>query len=380
MEEAEALAILTQTLGVSRIGVVYSLNEYGQEVRLAFGQACSSRNISVVASVGVQFGVRLMAPMQQKAVLGDFGLQVETAFREANVKVILVAVDGSDVAQVVNQLNKSAVIGNDTIMILPVTAYTIASLPTTNPAFIPLQHLFSGSVGILPIADASAADEMWEAFPKNAQNWTAMLNSFHQTNNLSLPPPIMYRPFLSSWAKYAWDGTILLTKAITRAWTECVVDDLGHAEPLCLLEIIRNTTINGTTGAIDLDSAGDRRGSFGVFNMYNRVSSAVGSVDTLGGATVNFRSITWSDGSTNAMTAPAWGQDTLAPTPAPTVVVQTTTQRAESQTAVITSAVLTLVLMLVGVGAVVRFYDMKRRQLRPADFRKVRKPTHPQNK
>jgi ABC-type branched-subunit amino acid transport system substrate-binding protein len=374
--EAAALAQVVHSLGLTRVGIAFSRNTYGSDMNAGFTAACNALNISVVASAGMDF-LQQLTPTQQAAAQASFAAEVQTKFTRANVKVYLLALDGTDVKYAAFILHSMGFLAEGHTVLLPSHLVLWASSP--NPqnvsALTAIQNMLKGGIGIYPVSDSVTAAEMtlWEAWPKNAANWSALLATHRQlanVTNLAPPDPV----YISLWARYVWDGTLFLAKAISTAFVQCELAPPFYDSPSvqCLVDIIRNTTLNGTTGPITLDNNGDRTGQFGVFNIVNRQRVQTGTVDSAQGiGDVGVDRIVWSDGVSNRSAAPAWGQDPHPSTPAPTAVPPGERSVSESENTLYIAIVSSVLLMLVFLAIVYRQHRRKVNKMRPMDFRKV---------
>jgi hypothetical protein len=212
---------------------------------------------------------------------------------------------------------------------------------------------------------------LWAAWPQNATTWAALLATQAQAANFTnLSPPLP--AYISLWSRYVWDGTLFLAKAISAAWTQCEFPPPFYDRPSrqCLMEFIRNTTLNGTTGPIALDEKGDRQSQFAVFNMVDRQRVQTGTLDaTHTVAEIDVAQIVWSDGVSNRLTAPTWGQLPHPSTPAPTSSV--VFKESESEITLYISTVASAVLVLVVFGIVLKRHRKRIRAMKPADFAQV---------
>jgi hypothetical protein len=327
--------------------------------------------------------LQLLTPTQKATAQASFAARVRTSFMQANVKVYLLAVDGADSQQAVDVLNSTGLLAREYLVLLPshLVLHGAAPNPTNISQMTAVQNMLTGSIGIYPVANSVVDAEVWAAWPKNAANWTALLATQAQlANTTHLPPPDP--AFISPWAKSAWDGTLFLGKAIATAQTECalVAPFCDGPDVQCLINTIRNTTLNGATGLITLDNNGDRLVEYGVFNLVNRRMVQTGTVDASQGvADIDVSRIIWSDGVSNRLTAPAWGQQPPPSTPAPTAGTVVTTAASGPHCTLYISVVATVILGLVLVTSaykkyriVYRKYRSRIEKMRPTDFKIVR--------
>jgi hypothetical protein len=337
-----------------------------------FTAACTALNISVVASAGMD-SLAQLTPTQQANAQARFAEEVQTQFTQANVKVYLLAFDDTDVFSAGAILYSIGVLAEGHTVLLPSQLISGSSRNPQNICELAvIQDGLAGSIGIYPVSDPVATAEMWAAWPKNAANWSALLATQQQrvnVTNLAPPDPV----YMSLGAHDAWDGTLFLAKAIAAALVECELMPPFYDRPelKCLVNVIRNTTMNGTNGPIILDSNGDRTGQFGVFNIVNRRRVQIGTVDAPHGvADVGVDQIVWSDGTSNRDAAPAWGQEPHPPTPAPTGVPGESSV-SESEKALYSVIGLSVLLLLSLLIIVFRKHRRKAKKMRPTDFRKV---------
>jgi len=373
-QEAMALAELAAGLGVQRIGIIYTASTFGQSFRVHFTAKCAALNVAVAATIAVA-PILSAPPSQKSAVLADFTQNLAATFQRENVRVYLVAIDSSDLGPAIIAMNASGRMGPGNVILLPSSGMLLATAPVANPVHAAGQALLAGSIGVYPSFPSAGQSTalMWGAWPTTADNWTSLLETNAKTANLTLPQPTTTLARLQPWARYIWDGTFLLARALADSWSECGGGNSssGHPEIHCLLNRIRSTTVNGTTGDFVLNADGDRLGDFGVFNVHNRQLIPVGALSTSGSLTLNAKAIVWSDGVQNRSAMPSWGQTPHASTPSPTTAVVRESKETQNATAVYVSVGLTLILMVIGVVAAGLRYDAKRRKLRPADFHKV---------
>jgi ABC-type branched-subunit amino acid transport system substrate-binding protein len=365
---------VVHSLGLTRVGIAFSRNTYGSDMNAGFTAACTALNISIVASAGMDYLQQLTAT-QQAAAQASFAAEVQSKFTRENVKVYLLAIDGTDVvhaAFILHSMGFLAAAGHT--VLLPSHLILTGSAP--NSQYTAVQNMFTGSIGIYPVSDSVTTAEMRAAWPKNAANWSALLATHRQLANVTnLAPPDP--EYIGLWAQNVWDGTLFLAKAISTAWVDCELTPPFYDRPAvqCLVDVIRNTSLNGTTGPITLDSNGDRMAQFGVFNLVNRQRVQTGTVDAAQGVgDVDVERIVWSDGVSNRSAAPAWGQEPHPSTPAPTAVPPGERPVSASENTLyiaISSSVLLMAVFLIGVY---RQHRTRVQKMRPMDFRKV--PRH----
>lgn len=375
-QEALALAQIAASIGVTRVGLVYTANTYGQDMRAGFITECAARNISVVASASVPRLRELSETLKANAI-SDFEQAVRTAFHRENVKVYLFALDVADINHGLPALQRASVVGKGHTILLPSTHTLFMSLGTLAQASLQAQYdqqkaWLHGSIGIYPVTSSTAFNTMAASYPGSAGLWSALLNTSNQTASLtSLPLPDTSQYF-GLWGTLVWDGTLFLGKAIGAAYKTCALSASGHPEVLCLIDSIRNATLNGTTGEIVLDTKGDREGRYGVYNVVNGTKALVGSVSPTIGARINIPSILWSDNSTNRQTSPAWGQAPHPATPSPTVAAPSVLHSKDKTTVLSLSVAVGGLFILVAVAYASHHQYQKHKKLQPTNFKKVK--------
>jgi hypothetical protein len=352
---------------------VYSKNTYGNDMKAKFTSACTDLNISVVATAALEY-TQLHTPTQAASAVASFAADASSNFIRMNVKVYLFAIDDGDIIRAAFALRSIGFLTAGSTALLPSHLILLGSSP--NPQNISevtmAQNMLTGSIGIYPVSDSTAIGKLLAAWPENTTDWAALLATQTQlANTTHLAPPLLGD--ISLWSRDAWDGTLLLAKAISTAWVQCEHPPPFSDRPArqCLVDMIRNTTLNGTTGPIVLDEVGDRLGHFGIFNMVNRQRVETGTFGTDMVADIDVAQITWSDGVTNRLTAPPWGQQPHSSTPAPTAGVVIKESVSESEITLYISTVASGVLMLVVFGIALKRHRKRIKKNRPADFKQV---------
>jgi hypothetical protein len=352
---------------------VYSKDTYGNDMKAGFTSACNDLNISVIATAALEF-TQLLTPTQAATAVASFAADVSSNFIRMNVKVYLFAIDGSDIIRAAFALRSIGFLTAGSTALLPshMTLLGASPNPQNVSAITAVQNMLTGSIGIYPVSDTTAIGKLLAAWPENTTDWGALLATQTQlANTTHLAPPQPGE--ISLWSRNAWDGTLLLAKAISTAWVQCEYPPPFSDRPArqCLVDIIRNTTLNGTTGPIALDEVGDRLGQFGVFNMVNRQRVQTGTFGTDLVAEIDVAQIVWSDGVSNRLSAPVWGQLPHPSTPAPTSGVVFQESVSESETTLYISTVASVVLVLVVFGIALKRHRKWIKKNRPADFKQV---------
>jgi ABC-type branched-subunit amino acid transport system substrate-binding protein len=372
-DEVPVIAQMVSLLGLTRVGIVYSRDTYGNDMKAEFTSACTDLNISIVATAALEY-TQLLTPTQKATAVASFAADVSSKFIQMNVKVYLFAIDGGDIVPAAFALRSVGFLTAGSTALLPSHMMLFGSSPNpqNDSAITTVQDMLTGSIGIHPISDTTAIGELLAAWPENTTDWAALLATQIQlANTTHLAPPLPGD--ISLWSRDAWDGTLLLAKAISTAWVQCEHPPPFSDRPArqCLVDIIRNTTLNGTTGPIVLDEVGDRLGHFGIFNMVNRQRVETGTFGTDMVADIDVAQITWSDGVTNRQTAPMWGQQPHSTTPAPTSGVVFKESVSESEITLYISTVASVVLVLVVFGIALKRHRKWIKKNRAADFKQV---------
>lgn len=285
-----------------------------------------------------------------------------------------------DRATALTVLNASGMIGDGYVPLTP--AFFVGTGAQQDPV---LYSLLQGAVGISPNIELASpsADLMWDNWPTTTENWSELL---------AIPPvslearsarqPSGTRAAISPFAHVSWDAAIFGAKAMASALRNdrCMTPNGTTLDLHCTLREIRGTTHRGSTGRISLDAAGDRLGIYGVvyLNAQGEFIS-IGREDVLDNGThrvlVDTSAIVWSDGKTGRAVAPNWGQSEPLPTDPPQSDASDDRDSESnfSLTGTIVIAVLGGVLVVFLAVVAAARYDAKRRKLRPADFRQVRR-------
>lgn len=372
--QAQAMATIANSLGWDRVGVLYSKDSYGTGLRDQFVESCEELGLDVVARVGVTTDVDVLTAAGQSTVR-DIAETLQQAFERANVRVYLLAAGTRNVYTALSAANRSGVIGPGYALLLPDGVTSMRP----KPEHAALEALLHGALGLFPDfnVDSSSSQEMLAQWPTTPARWSALLAATgHQDNAaLSALQPTSSGPVFV-WANYAFDATMFTAKAIAGAWADCA-DPSSATSDLqinCALRKIRATTHNGTSGEIRLDASGDRSGAYGIFNVVNGTRVRRGRVDVEDNASasvqLNFETLIWSDGVSNRSSGPQWGQS-----PATTAVPDTEEDGSTSERtplAILVSLVVVVILLFAFLVAAVMFREyVKRKKLRPTDFRKV---------
>lgn len=363
-----ALASVAKKLGWTRLGIVYTRNAYGNDLRVEFINACRALGVTVAANVGMDW-TRGLSPARKNFAISEFSRDVESRFTQRNVHVYLFALDPSDLGDALGALRSIDMIGSGYTLLLPSAVVMLAETAQLLPPRVQQDlRALSGSIGVCSPGGDNLSSLMWSAWPTTADNWTALLGTSPQTSTLTtLVHPGPTRRNMTVWAKYVWDGTMLLGKSIASAWRTCSSPTSSDGRPNspCLLAHIRNMSHVGTTGRIVLDDTGDRQLDLGVFNFVNGESRQLGMCNRDGYVTIRLRSVVWSDGVSNRTTAPLWGQ------------MESTTEMnhaalpSQSESTSIAILLGTLLLVLFSLFVLLRLKSKRHHSAQPADFRKV---------
>lgn len=371
-EQAYALATVAHSLGITRVGIIYSASSFGKSMEQHFNTTCRSLNITVAGTVSVPPDLRTMSTLKQNQATAEAKDELTAVFVNADIRVYLLALEPNDATIVMPTMVSLGLLGPGNIPLLPTALVLLATLSSglAVQGDVSRYHLH-GSIGLFSVTDPVEEGKLWAAWPKNSTDWAALLATSPQTANMStIPPPIPVRQAITPWAHSAYDGTMFAAKAIAAAWESCQTGTAGKLDLQCVLQFAQNTTLAGITGNITLNSARDRVGYFGVSNIVNRTHQLRGMTIGNRAPQVSAASIVWSDGAAGRSRAPLWGQEAPPETPAPTVALAVTNTR-QDKTAIIISGVLAGVLIVLAIGATIhRIYEHRRRRL-PADFRKV---------
>jgi hypothetical protein len=379
-----AMARIAQNFGWARVGLVYATDDAGIALKTGFETECALLGIAVVATVAVPTGLDWTSNVGE-AMIGDIAESLSLRFSRENVRTYYLAVPKlEDLYVALSAANVSGVIGPEYNIMAPSFSVAVPWTPTT-AAF---QTLLNGAVGVFPDVNetSASADLMWDAWPKNDANWTALL----ETSPVSLEQratllPDLNRDDIGLFSHVTWDATFFAAKAIAASFESCSANAPGtdqhtgidRLDIACVTSAIRATEINGTTGEVRLDAAGDRFGAYGVFNgVFNESKHRwvrVGLIQDFviaDSVEIDIPAMVWSDGTSGRTTGPQGGQQTHPPTQAP-VVDQPSGESGDDTLLVATIAVLFTALVLVGIAFAVRTEHIRRATGRPADFRKV---------
>jgi hypothetical protein len=358
------------------MGVIYSTDDAGIALKAGFVAKCADLGIDVVSVVAVPTGLIWTAEAGMIAAI-DVGNTLSRIFKRNNVHTYYLAVPNLEDAYVtLAAINRSGISGPGYHILVP--PHLVGAQPTAATA--DLFALLHGAIGVIHHVNprSASADVLWEAWPKNVENWTALLDTTPLLlERRSIPQPSLTRRRISWFSYFVWDATVFAAKAIATSYNECSRDDTNSLDIACVLPRLRATQINGITGTVRLDAVGDRYGTYNVINILNdHQRSRVGAIEVLTAsstADIDIPSIVWSDGVSGLISAPQHGQQPLPPTSAPVannMPVALPTESVDATASIIIS-VLVGVLAVVTITIVGHRTHARRRKLRPADFRKV---------
>jgi len=387
--QSKALARVVRDLGWRRVGILYVSSVYGLGVKMAFEDECRTLGVEVVARCVMEPGVDITSWRGNRTV-SNVARSMARLFNRRNVRVYLVAADESDAIAIGAIIQMSQMHGPGYVPItpaeltLPVTGL-ISEHPRFDLIFAFIRKLLHGSIGLQAEYNPNsvAANRMWAAWPKNTTAWADLLAMAPQSANISAAAePTNVRNKISVWSYYVFDATMLAARAVADAWAPCGGTLAGKLETGCLLDVLRSTAFNGTTGRVMLNANGDRVGGFSVTNGVGDATHEVGKVHTkevanMTTTNIDTASIVWSDNSTNTSTGPSWGQVTNAPTAVPVAVgppvaASATSETSDDQmTAMYTSVGLAVMLCLVTAYALRRRAEARNRKRQTADFSEV---------
>eukprot|EP00037_Helgoeca_nana_P005790 m.54082 g.54082 ORF g.54082 m.54082 type:complete len:992 (-) comp16738_c0_seq4:2478-5453(-) len=327
--EAMAFARVVAELGWSRVGVVYIANRYGREMRMQFETACRKLSVTVAAAVPIPPILDHLELSDRNRSMYETAARIRRSFLAANVKVYLLAAHYGDGPDVLFPMLQSRMVGpgytvlTPTQLTLPVSAAVGASKMSDEWTDLVrlAAPLLSGSLGLQPyyITDSVAATQMENAWPTTQAKWDALIATSPQRVQLSDAEMPSARTI---WSAHVWDATFLMCRAISKALSLCP-SDRGVLNTKCVVSLLRNETVRGATGDVQLDENGDRLSSFVVTNIANGVSLATGHVKFNGPdvnesvATIDVGSIVWSDRVSNRTSGPQWGQEEVVPSAPP---------------------------------------------------------------
>lgn len=379
-----AFARIVADLGWDRVGLVYVSNPFGFSTRRIFEEACANLGIDVVATISFAHGLNMASSTDNRS-LTDTAANMRRLFLNVNVKVYLVVATHVNAISAINLLQRSGMYGPGYTVLLPSSLTPPASgLPTEYgkvwmDLVSTLAPIMEGCIGVQPFYDPNSrgGQTMRTWWPQNQSAFDDLLAQSPQGSYYNLSEPLT--PELSVWAHHVWDATMLAAHSVARAIGLCSVGD--GLDTSCLLRIIRNETVFGTTGDILLDANGDRLGTYVIFNSVNNVQVEVGQVQFLGSEvnqtmiSISKESIVWSDGSTNRSVGPNWGQDTHAPTTVPTIPPTDSTRQhsgSNQQAAAIYTGLGIVAIISFFIAVIVwRRFDEKRKDKHPANFKRI---------
>jgi hypothetical protein len=362
------------------MGVIHATDDAGIALKAGFVAKCAEMGIDVVSVVRVPTGLNWTTEAGMAAAI-EVGNTLSREFKRNNVRTYYLAVPILEDAFVtLAAIKQSNISGPGYHMLAP--THVIGA--PYSPATAELLALLHGAIGVIRFPDttSASADVMWEAWPKNVENWTALLDTTPLLlERRIIPQPSLTRRRINLFSYYVWDATIFAAKAIATSYNECSRDDTDRLDIACVLPRLRATQSNGTTGLMRLNAVGDREGTFSIINMVNGQASRVGEVeveaaDVSSTSDIDIPSIVWSDGVSGRISGPQHGQQPFPTTLAP-VAGYTLPAESVDATASIIISVLVGVLAVVTITIVVHRTNLRRHKLRPADFRKVGAPLPP---
>jgi hypothetical protein len=103
----------------------------------------------MVASVGITAGVDIET-VQGRAVLEDLLSDVRQIFVRENVKVYLMATQGQFTKSALLAANLTGMLGSGNAVLLTGGVSISASVFSSDPVFVELQHKLDGAIGLLP--------------------------------------------------------------------------------------------------------------------------------------------------------------------------------------------------------------------------------------
>lgn len=353
--------------------MVYSTEASGSVMRADFQAACTELGIEVVAQVGVTSGIDPLS-YEGNVTATSLAQAMRIQFEQSNCKVYFLATASiPDTRAALAVANLSGSVGAGYHLIVP-------SFLKNARSSDPLRNYLHGALTVAIESDplSPSGDLLWQAWPKDSQEWDSLLStSTQRLETKSLRTPAFSRQTISSFAYFTWDATWLAAKGVVRGCEMCRSEASSQAELdiTCLLAQLRSTTYSGLTGNVTLDAVGDRFGNLAIFNFYSNTTVKVGNVfeevDTRGATDItidlDIPSILWSDNSTNLVTGPREGQTP----PAPTANLEAAqVQSNDSGSAILLGVLIGVLVLFIGV-VMVLLMRAKRHSPAEADFRKV---------
>eukprot|EP00037_Helgoeca_nana_P006603 m.60706 g.60706 ORF g.60706 m.60706 type:complete len:1108 (-) comp17479_c0_seq3:48-3371(-) len=294
--QAQALADVIVDFGWERVALVFVDGAYGANFAVQFDRTAEAAGVVVHKRVSLKASstASTMEPQLRQVM-------------QSGAKVIVLAASSADVLTVLRAANTVGALGSEYTWIGPdgVTSSTVLSQSGPDPD---TARAAAGLLGLFPRFDpdsATAAVVRDDVFQR--QTWRASgvsHASFVHVNNATIEP----------WAYYVWDAVIFAARACGLAHGPCLERGGATHNSTCVQAFLRNGSLaGGATGDIELDSVGDRRGSYTLLNLQpdNPLTFVpVGTIAMANGSstvTVQRRSILWPDGSTGTETVPTDG-------------------------------------------------------------------------
>lgn len=199
--------------------MVHATDNAGIELRTAFEAECANLGIAVVASVAIPTGLDWESNAGKIAAI-DIASTLSLEFTRENVRTYYLAIPQiGDARLALSAANISGTIGPGYHVLIP--SFILAARSSLTSAGI--DALLHGAVGVFPSANTTSpsANRMWEAWPKDAEAWTSLLETTPLVlETRATPQPSVVRARISLFTHYTWDATFFAAKAI--ATTGCV--------------------------------------------------------------------------------------------------------------------------------------------------------------